>query len=404
MITPWRRGVARAHVLDDALSALTAADWTAAQPPVAWMHWPVDLANPYQALLYSRFPRHNLVPIRIFDRGLIDRLIDNLPADIVKVLHLHWLYAVTAGSRSSAGADERVARFEDDLMALRERGVILVWTVHNLLPHETIHPGAERRLRRWMVDTVDLVHVMHDSHVAVLRDVFAAEPRAVVTVPHPSFVGAYPDWVDRAAARAQLGIPQGARVLTTFGQIRPYKGHDTFFAVLDEASRLDPTLRWLVAGKIRDEPGGAAFSRRAVGHPAVLFHPGFAPDVDVQFYLRAADAAVFPYRTSLNSGAVALAASFDLPAYASTGTRLGGLLPDDAVVRFDLDEPRQAARTLADRALESDRVRAAVRRHARALRPAVVSEQLAAAVRAHLGHLPRGGPDAVPADRPVAVG
>lgn len=402
MITPWRRGVAGAHVLDDALSAVSAADWTAGQPPVAWMYWPVDLANPYQALLYSRFPRHNLVPIRLFDRGVIGRLIDNLPGDTVKVLHLHWMYAVTAGSRSAAGADDRVARFQDDVLALRERGVVLVWTVHNLLPHETVHPETERRLRRWLLDTVDVVHVMHDSHLAVLRETFAAQPRAVVAVPHPSFVGAYPDWVDRSTARAQLGIPLGARVLATFGQIRPYKGHSAFFDVLDEAVRLDPTLRWLVAGKVREEPGGADFARRAVDHPAVLFHPGFAPDADVQLYLRAADAAVFPYRSSLNSGAVSLAASFDLPAYASTGTRLGGLLPDDAVVRFDLDEPGRAAQTLAGRALESDRVRAGVRRHVRALRPAAVSERFAEAVLAHLCQRPGGAPAA--ADRPVPVG
>ena len=39
----------------------------------------------------------------------------------------------------------------------------------------------------------------------------------VVVAAHPSFVGAYPDWVDQASARAHLGIPAGA-LFSTLGR------------------------------------------------------------------------------------------------------------------------------------------------------------------------------------------
>jgi len=386
MIIPWRRGGIGGHVIDDALCAITAADWADLdQPPVAWPHWPVDLANPYQSLIYSRFARHNLVPIRIRQLGQAGDLFGLLPAGTPLVLHLHWLYDVTAASTSAAAAEAAVDRFAADVGQLRDQGVRLVWTVHNVLPHETVHRVAEIRLRQVMLAAADVVHVMHDSHVDILRETFGTAPRQVIVAPHPSFVGAYPDWVDRQTARGHLGIPPGARVLATFGQIRPYKGHSDFLDALDVAAGLDPHLRWLVAGKVRDEPGGPEFMRRAAKHPAVIFHPGFVPDQDVQYFLRAADAAVYPYRSSLNSGALALTAGFGLPAYVSTGTTVGGLMPDAAVRRFDLADPLKTAETVTERGwAESEPVRAAVRAHLRSLAPAEVSDRLAAAFRRHL--------------------
>ncbi|MDG4774533.1 glycosyltransferase [Solwaraspora sp. WMMD792] len=391
MIVPWRRGTSDGHLLDDALSALAAADWSDTdRPPVAWLHWPVDTANPYQSLLYSRFSQHNLTPIRVRRLDQLDKLLPALPDGIGRVLHVHWLYDVTSGCTTTSQAEAAVDAFAKQLDTLRDQGVRLVWTVHNLLPHETVHRATETRLRQVMLAAADVVHLMHDSHLDILRDTFGAEPRRVVIAPHPTFAGAYPDWVDRPAARSHLGIPLGARVLVTFGQVRPYKGHGDFLDALDVAVRHDPRLRWLVAGKVREEAGGPEFMRRAAEHPAVIFHPGFASDTDVQYFLRAADAAVYPYRSSLNSGALALTAGFGLPAYVSTGTTVGGLLPDAALRRFDLSDPDKTAETITESGGAWDRaepVRAAVRDHVEALAPAKVSARFAAELRRHLDPL-----------------
>ena len=382
MIIPWRRGTSAAHLRDDALSAITAADWASATPPVAWLHWPIDQANPYQALIYSRFAAHNLIPIRLARLPDVDAVTAALPEGTPTVLHVHWLYDVTKGTRTEAAAAAAVDAFERRIGQQRSRGIRLVWTVHNLLPHETAYPEVESALRRFMLRTADLVHVMHDSHPALLGDAFGVAPQRTVVAPHPSLVGAVPDWVDLRTARAALGIPLGARVLATVGQIRPYKGHAAFLDVLDLATKLDPRLRWLVAGKIRDEPGAEEFLRRASRHPAVLLHPGFVPDGDLQLFLRSADAAVFPYLRSLNSGAVSLAASFGLAAYASTQTNLADLLPDGASVRFDLADVAASAQVVAAGGhLEQPSTRSAVADHARELRAEPVSDRFALTLR-----------------------
>jgi beta-1,4-mannosyltransferase len=383
MIIPWRRGAAATTLVDDALSAVTAADWAAPAPPVALPYWPVDAANPYQALTYSRFAAHNLVPIRLHRLADLDGMVESLPAGTPVVLHVHWLYEVTKGSRSEAEARTMAGDFERRVERLRRAGIRLMWTVHNVLPHETKYPDVEARLRRFMLGAADVVHVMHDSHVSLLWDAFGEKARRVVVAPHPSFAGAYPDWIDARGARATLGLPLGARVLVTFGQIRPYKGHLDFLAAFDQATSIDASLRWLVAGKVRDEAGTQQFLRRAATHPAVLVHPGFIPDQDVQLYLRAADAAVFPYLRSLNSGAVALTATFDLPVYASNGTHLADLMPATAVRRFDLADRDATARALTTSWPDAE-VRPAIREHLAGLRPDVVSDAFARDVRTWL--------------------
>jgi glycosyltransferase involved in cell wall biosynthesis len=48
-------------------------------------------------------------------------------------------------------------------------------------------------------------------------------------------------------------------------------------------------------------------------HPAVLSSLQKIPVEEMQIYLKAADVGVFPYRRSLNSGALSLALTFGLP-------------------------------------------------------------------------------------------
>jgi glycosyltransferase involved in cell wall biosynthesis len=383
-IIGWRRGDLTTGLADGRAGLAALAHHR--RPAVAWLHWPVDDHNPYQRLVYCRFADRGLVPIRLPDLALLDRLPQELPAGTPVVLHVHWLYWVTAGATSPAAAADRIRQFADLIAGLKERRIRLVWTVHNLLPHETDYPDAELELRRVMMKAADVVHLMTPDQERMLGDAYGVAPNQVVVAPHPSYLGAYPDWIDRNGARAHLGIPDRLRVLATVGQIRPYKGYREFVRALDRLHRQDPDLRWLVAGRVRAEGGWQEFVSAVARHPAVLCFPGFVPAADVQYYLRAADAAVFPYVRSLNSGALALAASFGLPAYVSRDTRVGGLLPEVGYRRFDLADPDQLAQVLrTGTSLETPEVRSAVRAHAEAIRPERVSGELADALVQALG-------------------
>jgi glycosyltransferase involved in cell wall biosynthesis len=130
-------------------------------------------------------------------------------------------------------------------------------------------------------------------------------------IPHGSFSPAYPPAPGRQEARRLLDLPETARVLLCFGQIRPYKGIEELCLAFAEAPA---GVRLVIAGRARD----AALARRlealARTDARIDLQLGHVPDARVPVLFAAADWAVLPYRRITTSGALILALSFGVPA------------------------------------------------------------------------------------------
>jgi beta-1,4-mannosyltransferase len=230
-----------------------------------------------------------------------------------------------------------------------------------------------------------MIHVMTEDTVALLADVVPLPSERIYVLPHPSYVGVVPDVIDRATARAGLGIPRGAHVIASIGQVRPYKGHRLLLEALDEVLETDPDVFWLVGGKLLPSPETDAFVADVAAHPRVLLHPGAVPDGSLQYFLRAADVAAFPYRAGLNSGSLMLATSFGLPVVASHTFATVDLVPAQARVVVDaLTVEAWADGLRRSRQLATAQARDAADAFARSLRPEVVAARFAADMRTWL--------------------
>ena len=220
----------------------------------------------------------------------------------------------------------------------------LVWTIHNVLPHDARHVWAEIQLGRLLASRADLVHVLSDVTVEAVRDYYELDPARVTVVPHSSYVGEYADRIGPQEARTALGIDAQDKVMLALGGIRPYKGLGTLLDVFDELVVDDPTLRLLVAG--RPAPGEEVrrLVDRCEGHPRVLGEFRHVPDDRLQVWMRASDLAVLPYRQILNSGAFRLAETFGLPVVAP---RTGAMVEAVGAPHVRLFEPTDG-RSLRD--------------------------------------------------------
>ena len=162
--------------------------------------------------------------------------------------------------------------------------------------------------------------------------------------------------------------------------------------MFDTLAGSDARLRLLVAG--RPGPGAATreLVRRCTDHPRIVAQFQHLAPAALQVWSRAADLAVLPYRIILNSGAFALAQSFDLPVVAPRDGSLRGLLDPECAVGFDPADPVDLRRAVAEGiALATDpaqsaAARAAARRIAARYPPAAMAADFAGAlVRAGLG-------------------
>ena len=123
-------------------------------------------------------------------------------------------------------------------------------------------------------------------------------------------------------ARSRLGIEEADKTILFFGNIGPYKGLEYLVAAFGEVLAHDPTVKLIIAGKVRD--GGEQYAneilesiRRDVPPGRVISRIEFIPDEETEVYFKAADVFVLPYKFVFQSGVLFLGQSFGIPAIAT---------------------------------------------------------------------------------------
>lgn len=375
--SPGRRPVERRWSIAQGASAVP-------REAVAWVYAPHFIGNPYQALLTMGMADHDIAAVGAATVAEGVRAVTGAKHVRQRVLHLHWLNGVLSGADSAEAAKKRVDGFARQLDAVHRDGIKLVWTMHNVLPHESVFEDQEVRIRELIVERADLVHVMNPDSVQMAAPHFAIPPEKVVRVEHPGYQGYYPQWMSRAAARQQFGFAPGEQVLLVLGAIKPYKGLLELAATVDEFTREHPRrATLLIAGGAGNDGGTRQLLDLADRHPAIHVLPERIMPEDVGTLFAAADIAVVPYRASLNSGALVLALSMGTPVIARATAGSTHLLRDGAGRVYSDDH--QLVQSLLDTDWQPAAAASAARM-AHRLRPSHLSAVFGRVARAFVDH------------------
>ncbi|GAA1510540.1 beta-1,4-mannosyltransferase [Agromyces terreus] len=206
------------------------------------------------------------------------------------VFHVHWPELLIR--RRSAVRRFLLRRALDVLMLrLRVQRIPLVWTAHNVEPHERGEAGERRSLARF-TKAVDLVVRLNPTTVPPV----GAERAEVITVLHGHYrssLSAYP------AATAQPGR------LLYFGIIRPYKGVPHLIDCF--AQLADPELTLRIVGKPHAGQG-EIIEAATHADPRVTARLEFVDDDVVVDEVTASELVVLPYREQMHNSGVLLAA------------------------------------------------------------------------------------------------
>ena len=224
-------------------------------------------------------------------------------------LHLHWLWGITS-DRSRLVSRFRLALFVAQLALLRLLGRRIVFTAHNVRPHESPFPDVDLACTRAAVRLAHHTIVHGDAAVEVLVHELALDADTaakLVTVPHAHYADVYPDSSSQGEARDALGIGRDRFVFGNLGMIRPYKGIPALIEAFRSIEGDDLAL--VIAGRPIDDAYRAEIESRIAGDPRIHFAPGFVEEDTVQTYIKAADVMVYPFEEVLSSGSVILALS-----------------------------------------------------------------------------------------------
>ena len=307
--------------------------------------------NPYQQLLGSALAPAGVevvFPVG-YRRGLpiLRAVRDNAPIDL---LHLHWTEAYTQGV-SWFGCCIYWWKLLADLWLVRQFGVPIVWTLHNLLPHECRWPGVERYFRRRLARGVSQVIVhgrqSRDDAIGVLD----CRPDRVTVAPHGHYRDVYPAATAAMRRESRDGLGEGHRIFLFFGFMRPYKGLERLLRVWGRLNAANASL-WLV-GPCLDAAYESGLRNEAEKTRGVRIECGFVEPEKVSRVFAGADIVVLPFERVQTSGSAILALSFAKPVIAP---RLGEV-PETLGVATDLlfepgsDEALSAA---IERGLQAD--------------------------------------------------
>jgi glycosyltransferase involved in cell wall biosynthesis len=269
---------------------------------------PSRIGNPYIALLIDAARARGDRITYFSSRALLRR------RDIV---HVHWPESLIRW-RSLRLSVYDIARVTLMLRFARARGARLVWTGHNLEPHEIARPFMWRLYSRLFVAQVDLLVSTGPGAARALVERYPALAHVpLATVPHGHYVGRYPTCDDPLPVAGRLGLSADRPVFLVFGRVRPYKNVPAIVRAWRELSQASDSAvgQLLVAGKPSSRALEAEIRDCAAGDRDIHLVLRFIDDDEVAALFALSDVVVASYLapSALSSGAAVLALSLCRP-------------------------------------------------------------------------------------------
>jgi beta-1,4-mannosyltransferase len=204
------------------------------------------------------------------------------------VLHLHWPEQLVRG-QSKRQTLVAFVLCMGLIARLRFLGTPVIWTVHNLRPHQW-----RNRLEKFAVRALT-----KSARLKLYLNESTQNDRQGVTILH----GDYKEWLSANRSDSR----QVTNQVLYFGLVRPYKGvEDLIGAFVDLGA---PEWRLVVAGRPTDAGISASVVAASELVDNVQLDLRHVSDEDLVAYLGAAKLVVLPYRTMYNSGSLLLALS-----------------------------------------------------------------------------------------------
>jgi beta-1,4-mannosyltransferase len=196
----------------------------------------------------------------------------------------------------------------------RWRGARVIWTIHNLYPHERcVIPVLDLFVRRILIATATYFPVHGPSAEQEVVQAFPRIKGRTILIDHGHWIGYYPNQTNKFSARARLDVGERDFVYLFIGLCKPYKNLEGMIAAFET---LPPHTRLIIAGRFSDssyEERVRARIGQSKAADRILLIAKYVADDELQQFVVSADVVVAPYTEVLTSGTAMLALTFARP-------------------------------------------------------------------------------------------
>jgi len=188
----------------------------------------------------------------------------------------------------------------------------LVWTPHNIIPHDSKYLQIHRLCRRFFARNMKWIRLFSEISLEGAVTEFKCNPNKFKIIPEGSYVGYYANKINQIEARKTLNIKNDKLVLLYAGLIKPYKGITDLIKWFNDSFSNEAIL--IITGKVMNKDYFETI--KALKNENIILVGCFIENDELQLYFNAADVVVLPFKKIENSGSVILAMGFKKPVIA----------------------------------------------------------------------------------------
>ncbi len=189
----------------------------------------------------------------------------------------------------------------------------IIWTVHNLKPHDQKLPELHLKIHKWMSKRVSLIHIHSKNSVTLVSKLYDVSPDKIVVLKHPEFPAEIkPQEAERKEFLSLYGdgrVDLQSPVFLIFGGLSEYKGIREIIEVLISE---DANFTLIIAGYVKkgQESLHRFIVEKTIDDSRVIYIPSFIPEEHYSLLLNSADVCIFNYNEILSSGGAQMALAY----------------------------------------------------------------------------------------------
>ena len=263
---------------------------------------PSASGNPYQALLYSEIGQDFQTKFA-GPKGL-----GRVTERDFDVLHIHWDDRMFGQEEDDATNDQVLRQARALITDFQARGGRVVWTIHNGQPHKEKNIDAFKSGREMLSEVADVIHVHADHACDHMVNTYGVARDRIVTIPHPSYLGAY-EPASRTLARRL--VKEETRQFLFFGMLRRAKGIHVIREATAKLTRREVPYHLRMYGKAFKSQ--ERFVKQMRANPNIDMRTDRIDDAEIPAIFAASQVYLAPVQSLFTSGSIMLALSFGLP-------------------------------------------------------------------------------------------
>lgn len=228
------------------------------------------------------------------------------------ILHYHWLEFQDL--KSGIGLIYKLIC----ITLFKAFGGSIIWTVHNLYPHNKKWRHQHKKLYQWFAGICDMILVHTPKAVELVSKEYEVDSKKIRVYPHPQFPARF---IEKTEAVSHINTIFGLQLtpkiptIGCFGAISAYKRYPELIGIVDQ---LSVAKQMIIAGYVKKgmQEIDAKILESSKSRDWLYYHRGFISEDLLPNLMNAIDVCVFNFDDILTSGGIELALAYNKPVVA----------------------------------------------------------------------------------------